>query len=112
MFGGMTSRGWASTGKELYALQRLEWTGKIPFEMKNISARPDGFEIEFTRPVNQKQAKNAATYEVTGFTYRYHHQYGSEIINSKKAKLKGIQVSADGTKGAAGARQPAGRIYT
>jgi uncharacterized cupredoxin-like copper-binding protein len=98
MFGGMTSRGWASTGKELYALQRLEWTGKIPFEMKNISARPDGFEIEFTRPVNQKQAKNAATYEVTGFTYRYQHQYGSEIINSKKAKLKAIQVSADGTK--------------
>lgn len=98
IFGGMTSRGWASTGKEPYALQRLEWTGKMPFEMKNISARPDGFEIEFTQPVNQKLAKNPATYEVTGFTYHYHHHYGSEIINSKKAMLRGIQVSADGKK--------------
>jgi azurin len=98
LFGGMTSRGWASTGKELYALQRLEWTGKIPFEMKAISAQPDGFEIEFTQAVNRKLAKNAATYEVTGFTYRYHHHYGSEIINSKKAMLKGIQISEDGIK--------------
>jgi uncharacterized cupredoxin-like copper-binding protein len=98
IFGGMTSRGWASTGKEPYALQRLEWTGKMPFEMKNILARPDGFEIEFTQPVNQKLAKNPATYEVTGFTYHYHHHYGSEIINSKKAMLRGIQVSADGKK--------------
>jgi uncharacterized cupredoxin-like copper-binding protein len=94
----MTSRGWASTGKEPYALQRLEWTGKMPFEMKNISARPDGFEIEFTQPVNSKLAKNPATYEVTGFTYHYHHQYGSEIINSKKPLLRGIQVSPDGKK--------------
>jgi uncharacterized cupredoxin-like copper-binding protein len=98
LFGGMTSRGWASTGTASYALQRLEWTGKMPFEMKNISARPDGFEIEFTQPVNWKRAKAAATYEVTGFTYRYHHHYGSEIINSKKAMVKGIQVSEDGKK--------------
>jgi uncharacterized cupredoxin-like copper-binding protein len=70
----------------------------MPFEMKNISARPDGFEIEFTQPVNRKLAKNPATYEVTGFTYRYHHHYGSDIINRKKSTIKGIQVSADGQK--------------
>jgi hypothetical protein len=28
--------------------------------MKTISARPDGFEVEFTQPVNRKLAKNPA----------------------------------------------------
>jgi azurin len=98
IFAGMTSRGWASTGKELYGLQRLVWTGKTPFEMKAVSARPDGFEIEFTMPVDKKIASDPSKYEVTGFTYHYHHQYGSEIINSQPAPLKGIIVSEDGRR--------------
>jgi azurin len=98
LFAGMTSRGWASTGKELYGLQRLEWMGKTPFEMKSISAKPDGFEIEFTMPVDRKLAKDPAKYEVTGFTYHYHHHYGSNIVNSQPATIKGIIVSEDGRK--------------
>lgn len=98
MFAGMTSRGWASTGREPYALQRLVWSGKTPFEMKTISARPDGFEIEFTIPVDKETAKDAANYEVNGFTYHYHHQYGSEVIQLEKCNLQGIIVSEDGRK--------------
>ncbi|MEZ4847999.1 MAG: hypothetical protein R3B93_05125 [Bacteroidia bacterium] len=32
MFVGMTSRGWAATGKDLYGIQRVKWTGRLPFE--------------------------------------------------------------------------------
>src|SRR5690606_26048918 len=49
MFVGMTSRGWASTGKADYGLQRLKWTGKMPFEIKTMKAQPDGFVLEFTK---------------------------------------------------------------
>ncbi len=98
VFAGMTSRGWSSTGTEMFALQRLVWTGKTPFEMKNITAKPDGFEIEFTSPVNKISAQDPSHYEVNGFTYHYHHNYGSEIINNKKSSLKGIIVSEDGKK--------------
>jgi len=98
VFGGMTSRGWSSTGTEMYALQRLVWTGRTPFEMKNITAKPDGFEIEFTTPVNKVSAQNPAHYEVNGFTYQYHHQYGSEIVDNKQNNLKGIIISDDGRK--------------
>ena len=38
VFVGMTSRGWSSTGPELFGLQRLVWTGKTPFEIKTMSA--------------------------------------------------------------------------
>lgn len=98
LFAGMTSRGWSSTGPELFALQRLVWSGKTPFEMKTVSARPDGFEIEFTQPVDKEAAKNAANYGVKGFTYHYHHQYGSEVIQLEKCNLQGIIVSEDGLK--------------
>lgn len=98
MFGGMTSRGWSSTGPDLYALQRLVWTGKTPFEIKNITAKPDGLELEFTLPVNKKVAQDASHYAVSGFTYHYHHQYGSETINLESSPITGLIVSDDGLK--------------
>ena len=98
IFGGMTSRGWASTGKAEYALQRLVWNGETPFEMKNIHALPDGFEVEFTLPVNAAKLKDPKNYTVKSFTYMYHHQYGSPIINNQSRKIVGIVPSADGRK--------------
>ncbi|HTE33979.1 MAG TPA: plastocyanin/azurin family copper-binding protein [Chryseolinea sp.] len=98
VFGGMTSRGWSSTGTAPYALQRLVWTGRVPFEMKNIQAKPDGLEIEFTQPVDKTAAKDPTHYDINGFTYHYHHQYGSEIINAKKLSPRGIIISEDGKK--------------
>jgi azurin len=98
LFSGMTSRGWASTGKADYALQRLVWNGETPFEMKDIHALPDGLEIEFTLPVDASKLKNAMSYTVNSFTYKYHHNYGSPIINNRERKIVGIVPSADGRK--------------
>lgn len=98
MFAGMTSRGWASTGKAEYALQRLVWNGETSFEMKDIHALPDGFEIEFTLPVDASALKNAMNYSVNSFTYKYHHIYGSPVIQNQVRKIKGIIPSADGKK--------------
>jgi len=98
MFVGMTSRGWSSTGKELFSLQRLVWTGKTPFEMKTVRAMPDGFEIEFTKPIDKASAGNPESYKVTGFNYKYHATYGSPVINNKVNSIRGIVVSEDGMK--------------
>ncbi len=98
MFVGMTSRGWSSTGKELFSLQRLAWTGRTPFEMKTVRAMPDGFEIEFTLPVDREAAADPASYKITGFNYKYHATYGSPVINSAVCTIKGIAVSEDGLK--------------
>jgi azurin len=96
LYVGMTSRGWPSTGGSLYGLQKLTWTGKTPFEMKAIRATHDGFRIEFTMPVNRAMASNVSAYTVTGFTYIYHKQYGSPIINKQNCPVQKAEVSADG----------------
>lgn len=98
MFVGMTARGWSATGGGLYGLQRLEWTGQVPFEMKTVQARPDGFEVEFTKPVDVKSAKNPMSWELSTFTYQYHHNYGSPVINEGNRVIKAIAVSPDGMK--------------
>lgn len=98
MFVGQTSRGWGSTGKDLFGLQRLVWNGRMPFEMKTVSARPDGFEIEFTMPINRGSAENLKSYELKSFIYKYQHQYGSPIINQEVTPLRGVIVSEDRMK--------------
>lgn len=95
MFVGMTSRGWGSTGKADFGLQRLVWNGLMPFEIHEIHAKTDGFEISFTQPVDVKSVKNAASYALRSYIYKYHHQYGSPIIDIKDLKIKGISISAD-----------------
>lgn len=98
MFVGMTSRGWGSTGTQLYGLQRLEWSGVTPFEIKTIKAQPDGFELEFTAPVNESTARKAASYSMRSFTYKYHSTYGSPAINATNRQIKAIVVSPDRIK--------------
>jgi uncharacterized cupredoxin-like copper-binding protein len=97
LFAGMTNRGWGSTGQQPYGLQRLEWTGRVPFEIKTMRARPDGFELEFTEPVDAAAA-NPALYAITGFTYKYHHNYGSPVINQEPCPVRRVVVAEDGRK--------------
>ena len=98
MFVGMTSRGWGSTGKDDFGLQRLFWNGNMPFEIDMIKAKSDGFEFSFTQPVDANSVKKAASYAIRSYIYKYQHQYGSPIIELKDLKIKGVEVSADRKK--------------
>ncbi|MEY4382593.1 MAG: hypothetical protein RI995_135 [Bacteroidota bacterium] len=95
MFVGMTSRGWGSTGKDEFGLQRLVWNGKIPFEIKEIHSKTDGFEISFTKPVDENSVKKISSYALRSYIYKYQHQYGSPIIDLKDLKIKAIKMSED-----------------
>ena len=96
MIVGQTSRGWAATGGKPYALQRLVWTGKIPFEMHKVRIMPDGFLITLTQPIDEASAGNAASYSVESFTYKYHSTYGSEPINIATHTERAAVVSENG----------------
>ncbi|HZF63662.1 MAG TPA: hypothetical protein VEZ55_04225, partial [Chitinophagaceae bacterium] len=70
LFVGETNRGWGSAGEANQGLQRLVWNGYTPFEMRTVKAMPDGFEIEFTKPVEKKYAEDLSSYAVESFTYK------------------------------------------
>lgn len=98
LYVGETNRGWGSAGNTDSGLERLVWTGNMPFEMKSIKAKADGFEIEFTMPVDRATAEDLDSYTGRSFIYKYHPVYGSPTIQDESLKIKGVQVSEDGKK--------------
>lgn len=98
LFTGETNRGWGSAGDATEGIQRLVWYNRVPFEMRAIRAMPDGFEIEFTKPVNKRYAADIASYSVESYIYKYQGVYGSPPVYTEKCPVKGIKVSADGMK--------------
>ncbi|NID11296.1 c-type cytochrome [Fibrivirga algicola] len=98
LFVGETNRGWGSAGDANEGLQRLVWNNNTPFEMRTVKAMPDGFEVEFTKPVTKVSAEDLASYSVESFIYKYHPVYGSPTINKEKHTIKGIKLSDDGMR--------------
>jgi hypothetical protein len=96
MFVGLTNRGWSSLGTASYGLQRLVWTGKVPFEIKEMKAQPDGFELVFTKPVDKKSAADPASYTMNSYTYLYQSSYGSDEIQKQDLEITMAIVADDG----------------
>lgn len=98
LFVGETNRGWGSAGEANEGLQRLVWNNAIAFEMRAVRAMPDGFEVEFTTPVDKRTAEDLASYSVESFTYKYYPVYGSPPVDLETVVVKGVKVSDDGMK--------------
>ena len=97
VFVGLTNRGWSSLGTASYGLQRLVWTGQMPFEIKEMRATPKGFELIFTKPVDPATATPAA-FDVSSYTYLYHSTYGSDEIQRRELEIISAAVSDDGLR--------------
>ncbi|WP_231741995.1 DUF7133 domain-containing protein [Stieleria varia] len=93
---GGTNRGWPVRGPRPYALQRLDWTGKMPFEVKEINARSDGFQVTFTKPVDPTVAADPASYVLSTFTHIYQQGYGSPEVDQTTPRVSAATVSDDG----------------
>ena len=96
MFIGLTNRGWSSLGSASYGLQRLIWTGKMPFEIKEMKATANGFDLVFTKPVSADSAMAVGSYTMNSYTYLYHSTYGSDEIQKRDLEIQIERVSDDG----------------
>ncbi|MTB50785.1 plastocyanin/azurin family copper-binding protein [Lewinella sp. W8] len=95
LYAGQTARGWAATGGEEFALERLRWTGEVPFEMYAITARKDGFDVTFTEAVALETVK-PSNFTLQNFTYLYHHNYGSPVVDIQPNAIIDTELLPDG----------------
>ncbi len=95
MFVGQTNRGWGSSGGKPYGLQRLVWTDKVPFEIHEMRAQPDGFELTFTKPVDAKTAGDVNSYRARCWTYHLHSSYGCPPKDTHDLTVKKVTVGND-----------------
>ena len=98
LFAGMTNRGWSSIGGGSYGLQRIHWTGKTPFELLAMRAKPDGFELEFTREVDPAGAREVTNYHISSYTCPLHASYGGEEILTEPLEIRQAIVSKNGRR--------------
>ena len=96
LIAGGSNRGWPVRGMKDNVLQRLDWTGKTPFEIREINARPDGFLVNFTRPVDAAQAAKPATFELQTYTHIYQQGYGSPEVDHTRPTVTAAEVAPDG----------------
>ncbi len=98
IFVGGTNRGWGSRGSKPFAIERLDWTGKIPFEMQTMRLTKDGFELTFTEPATKESAEQLDSYQLTTYTYEYREQYGSPEVDHTTPTIKNATLSEDGMR--------------
>ena len=96
LLAGMTSRGWSSLGTKAYGLQRVRWTGRMPFAIREMRALPDGFELRFTETLDRATAGNPGNYTLSRYTYWYSSAYGSEEIDTAPCGVKEAVLGPDG----------------
>jgi hypothetical protein len=98
MLVGESNRGWNSLGTRSFGLERVEWTGKVPFEIQEMRARSDGFELVFTAPASSETASEPASYVMISYTYPYHSRYGGKEADVKNLKIRTVALSPDGLR--------------
>lgn len=95
-FIGGSDRGWGARGGKPFAFERVDWTGKVPFEVLEMRAKPDGFELTFTEPVDAALAAKPESYSMKAFTYIYQADYGSPEVDEVLPKITTAEVASDG----------------
>lgn len=95
LFVGGTNRGWAARGGKNFTFERTRWTGKTPFEMKEMRLTKEGWELTFTEPVDAEVASNPANYAMSAWTYIYQKSYGSPQVDQATPKVTAAVVAPD-----------------
>ena len=96
--GFTTSRQWPVRGEAPFAIQRLDWTGRTPFELKEINIRPEGFLLTFTLPVDPVVAAKPKTYSLSTYTHNFSAGYGSPEVDHTTPSVTRAEVTPDGLR--------------
>jgi hypothetical protein len=95
--GGLGADGnWGQPGKLRYGLQKLTPNGNRTFDMKSMSATPNGFKIEYTRPLSTATIQDIAQrYRVQQWQYAPSPGYGGPKIDEETLRVSAVKVSND-----------------
>jgi glucose/arabinose dehydrogenase/mono/diheme cytochrome c family protein len=93
--GTITTPGWMGQ-PDRGALFRIDYTGEVPFEIQSIHARPEGFRLVFTRPVDRRTAELTPSYQIVHYRYEYTGAYGSPELDRTRVAVRRANLHPDG----------------
>ena len=95
LFVGGTNRGWGSRGTKPYSLERVTWSGQLPFEIEHLRLNRQGFDLTFTQPVDPATAADLKSYTLQTYTWIYQSSYGSPEVDQTTPKIVRADVAGD-----------------
>jgi glucose/arabinose dehydrogenase len=91
LYTAQTSRIWGSSE----GLQRIVYTGRVPFDILHMRLTSTGFRLTFTKPADAASAALASNYSMTHYYYRYHSTYGSPKTDVTPVPVREVNLSPD-----------------
>ncbi|CCH03306.1 Glucose/sorbosone dehydrogenase-like protein [Fibrella aestuarina BUZ 2] len=88
---GQTDHGW--TGAQ--GIQRVRFKGGQFLDIAAMHLTATGFELNFTLPVREAEARELANYTFQRYQYKYHRDYGSPQINKATVPVQAVRLSPD-----------------
>lgn len=97
--GGVGNPGnWSQPDKLWHGLQRLVYNNHSAFEMLSVSARSNGFEIEFTEPLAAGENISAEDFLIQQWYYEPTAEYGGPKKGLEELVITRFSISDDRTK--------------
>ena len=95
---GETDRGWGSKGPLTDGIQRIDFSGSMPFETLSMRLIEEGtgFRLRFTQDVNAESVADLASYSLSSYTYEASERYGSAELDQRELVLKRAEPHPDG----------------
>ena len=84
--------GWLG-GLNVGSIVQLKSTGQIPLGIRELRATPQGFEIQFTAPVNRLSAAIAENYTIASYTREWKGTYATPDSNRHAVPINRVSVS-------------------
>ena len=63
-----------------------------------MKARPRGFELTFTHPIDPAIALDLSSYAMKSYTYEYHSAYGSDEIDTQPVEIASVITDEENRK--------------
>lgn len=95
LYVGQTMREWAGP---MEGLQRIKFNGGLVFDVLAMHLNKDGFELEFTAPVDAGTGEKPEAFETETYWYEYSSSYGGPETNPRLTRPSQVKWSADRRK--------------
>lgn len=89
---GETGRGWRTRGNKPYGLEKVTWTGLVPFEVQDLKMNKNGFEVKFTKEIDSTTMEN---FKLQHWWYKHRRAYGSPKHKVTPLQPKNVSLSSD-----------------
>ncbi|MGV3774875.1 MAG: DUF6797 domain-containing protein [Verrucomicrobiales bacterium] len=96
-------QGWQTKAVRLAGLDRIRYTGKPVYQVRDLKVNKEGIHLTFTQPLDEEDATDVQNYSIEQWNYRRTKNYGSGEFSVKdpnkqghdKVEVKSAKLSND-----------------